>query len=621
MLIIALDDLNNWLGCMGTNPDVQTPHMDHLAEHGTLFTNACCASPVCLPSRTALLTGLNPTTTGCYLLNDLPQDSPGAHEAPPFPLHFRHNGYRTMSVGKVDHGNLLDRAVQAERGESMWDEDGGRFGGQQFDMHSRHTSCLTETPGYYSFAYHWGPLDEDQAATMADRHVADWAVERLQHSYDSPFLLAAGFHRPHVPLIAPQRFFDMYDKEQLHLPPTGPYDFDGMPEAAQQVALTGYQETELGKHYQITQHGHWRDILQAYLACISFADECVGRVLSALEQGPHAGNTVVALWSDNGWNLGEHFHWQKFSLWDQSSRVPLIIRAPGMAQPGRPCHQGVSLVDLYPTLLELCNLPQVPGLEGESLQGLLCGERKKREHPAMTSFGPHNHSLRTERWRYTRYCDGSEELYDYETDLNEHTNLADSPECADIKGSLARWLPERTAPSLASTPPPAGPLSLRAGDQVWFRGMESGFHRMRITIRARVRAEEGEGVIVHHGSWFAGYSLYVKDGRLCMGVRDVRTPLRWDRLQATTTIARSDRPLPESLVAVEGCLDVDGTITLKVDGEPAGAGKAAGPLSVYPSGLLEAGRYTQTGFPPIGDYAEQKDFPGAVQNITVSFSR
>jgi arylsulfatase A-like enzyme len=618
VLFIALDDLTGWLGCMGTNPDVKTPNMDRLASEGMMFQNGVCTSPVCNPSRTAILTGMSPATTGCYLLPDNIQNSPVRDQALPMPLHFKQNGYRTMVGGKVDHGNSVDKACQESRGESMWHENGGFFNGQQFQMHSPHAPDLCHVDGFYKWAFHWGPLDEEQAETLSDKLVADWAVEQLEQEYDEPFFLGAGFFRPHVPLIAPKRFFDMYDKDDLTLPETGPRDMDGMPPAARQVALAGYQDFKAGMHRQITDHGYWRDVLQAYLASVSFADHCVGRVLEALDNSPHADNTVVVLWGDNGWSLGDHFHWKKWNLWNSGARVPFIMKAPGMDPGTHVCEEGVGLIDIYPTLVELCDLPDVPNLEGRSLKGLLSGEQAEREEPAVTWLGPGNQSLRTRRWRYTRYCDGSEELYDYENDIDELKNLADDPEFADVKQSLASHLRQERAPAFSSSPAPGATLRPAPGESQWFQGVEDGFAGRPITIRAKVEAG-GDGVIVHHGSWFAGYSLYVKDRKLCMGVMDLETPLCWDNLEANTTVVESQRSLPDGLVQVEARLDADGTVKLRMDGEVAGTGRAGGPLSIYPCGMLEAGCYTRENYPAIGDYELTEEFPGSLKDISVSF--
>jgi iduronate 2-sulfatase len=620
VLFIAIDDLNSWIGCMGTNPDVKTPNIDRLASQGMLFANAVCPSPVCTPSRTSILTGLRPSTTGCYQVVDKLAGSPANGRAIPLPLLFRRGGYQTMSGGKVDHTNSVEAATKERLGESMWDELGGQMGGQHFDMYSRHVdACLREAGGTIAFATHWGPLDDDQVAELSDLKIADWAVERLQRSYDEPFFLAAGFHKPHTPLIAPRECFDLYDPNRLHLPPNGPYDFDGMPSAAQQVALTGFQELARGNHYQVVDHGFEREIVQAYLACISFTDANVGKVLRALEASEHAENTIVVLWSDNGWSLGEHFHWKKWTLWDQGSRVPFIVKAPGVTTAGSRCEEGVTLTDIYPTLLELCGLPAQPECEAESLVGLLSGEQTSRERPGLTIFGPGNYSLRTSRWRYTVYDDGSEELYDYDVDPDEHTNLADRPEDAALKTELASWLPESSVPGVDSSPPLDGRIEVEPGDRVNFQAVHDGFANRSITVEARVESHDGDGVIVHHAGCFAGYALYLREGRLGFAVMDVPQPLRWDTLEPRRTAIVSGEPVPEGSFDAWARLETDGAMSIAVDGRIVATGTAPGPLSIYPAGLLEAGCYRENRYPAVGDYGPSEEFPGALSGVRVLF--
>ena len=634
VLFVAIDDLNSWIGCLGTNPDVKTPNIDRLAAEGMLFTNAVCPSPICNPSRTSILTGLRPSTSGCYLLNDLLATSPEKARTMPLPLYFRRNGYTTMSGGKVDHGDTVEHATKGTWGESMWDELAGQFGGQQFEIRSRHARTLTDVGSFWSIAQHWGPLDDKQAADLADGRVVEWASDRLVREYDEPFFLAAGFFRPHTPLIAPKRFFDMHPKESLTLPPTGPCDMNGMPAMARQIALAGWQDLEGGSHRQIVEHDLWRDVVQAYLACVSFADYNVGRVLDALSTSPHADNTVVVLWSDNGWALGEHFHWRKMSLWDSGARVPFIVKAPGVTRPGSRCDDGVSLVDIYPTLVELCDLPRVDALEGESLVGLLSGRETDRELPGLTSFGPHNHSLRTSRWRYTIYADGTEELYDYRRDPNEHENLASRDEYGEVKRSLTRWFPEINALALTSSPPPGEPLELVDGQQVWFRGSQPGFDDRRLEITARVGSCERDAVIVHHSGWYVGYALYLLDGRLHFAVMDVPRPLRWDRLDASITTIAADTPVPVGDYRAGAVLELDGTMLITLDEEEVARGKADGALSTYPAGLLETGRYTgdeyperlrhlvtsdRPRFPALGAYTGCKEFPGTLEGVRITF--
>ncbi|MFW6286314.1 MAG: sulfatase [Candidatus Sumerlaeota bacterium] len=622
ILFISMDDMNEWFGYLGVNPDVKTPNVDRLAAEGMAFSNAVCASPVCNPSRTAFLTGMRPSTSGCYMLNDMLEDSPKRHEGIPFPLHFKRNGYHTMVGGKVDHGGgPIDHSTRKTFDESMWSEDAGFFNGQQFDLHSPYAECMTETPGVHSFASHWGPLDDEVEDELSDVQVSRWACEKLNQDYDKPFLLAAGFFRPHLPLIAPKRYFDMYsNKESLWLPPTGSDDMEGMPAPARQMALASWQDYGLGCHRQVMEQGKRRDITQAYLACASFVDDCIGQILQALENSKYADNTIVVLASDNGWGLGEHFHWKKWSIFDNGSNIPFIIKAPGMGGMGNGCEAGVDLTDIYPTLVDLCGLPDPGHLDGQTLRPLLSGEADVRERPGLTSFGPHNHSLRTDQYRYTRYADGSEELYDYGEDPWEHNNVAQKREYEEVKERLAKWLPENPAPALDSSPAPGQPLELEPGAMRWFRAFEDGFADRAISIRATVKLEGDNAVIVHHGGYFAGYALYVKDCRLCMSVQDVETPLRWDRLDPKRTVVESQTPLPERKVDVEGKLERDGTITLKVDGETVATGKAESALSIYPTGLLEAGQYSYDKYPPMGDYEKIETFPGAIEDILVVFA-
>jgi arylsulfatase A-like enzyme len=630
---MALDDMNTMLGCYG-HPDARTPHIDRLAQQGMVFTNACCQAPICNPSRTSLLTGLRPSTTGCYCLSDNLVDSPQNGKTLPLPLYFRKNGYKTMAAGKIDHGGAegpVEAATREAFGESMWDEFGGAFGGQQYGLRSRHASCLTETDSIVNWSMHWGPLDEDQAETLSDTHVAQWVCERIGQDHDKPFFIGAGFHRPHLPLVAPKRFFDLHDKAKLSLPPTGPEDMAGMPELARQIALAQSHDLAQGTHYQVITHDCRRDFLQAYHACASYADDCIGQVLDALERSPHANNTIVVLWGDNGWSLGEHFHWQKWSLWDSGARVPFIIRLPESPLPGTVCAEGVGLIDIYPTLVELCGLPPVAELEGLSLSKLLCGEETTRAQPTLTTYSPGNHSLRSARHRYTRYADGTQELYDYAGDPHEHHNAADDPAYAQVKEAFRQYLPATEHPALRSSPVPGKTIELAVGQSVQFHGMQPGFAGRRVTVRAGVRRESDIGIVVHHMSWFSGYALYLLEGKLCMAVTQLPLPLRWDRLQYSRTIVRSDEALPRTVTEVEGSWHTDGRITLKADGKLIGSGKANGPLSIYPVGLLEAGRFLPKTNPDtvpgskgrqalaIGDHGHVDLFQGELSDITVAF--
>jgi arylsulfatase A-like enzyme len=242
-------------------------------------------------------------------------------------------------------------------------------------------------------------------------------------------------------MFAPEKYFDLYPPNRVRLPEVPDNDLDDLPKQAQEFAAFRRDE-----HERIVREGKWRDAVRAYLASISFADAMVGEIIRALESSPYAGNTVIVFWSDNGWHLGEKRHWHKSTLWERSTRVPLIFAGAGVQQVGRDRRQPVTLLDLYPTLIELCGLPRRDDLDGESLMPLLERADARRERPAVITYLPGNHSVRTERWRYTRYHDGGEELYDHETDPNEWRNLATEARHATLKQELARWMPATSAP-------------------------------------------------------------------------------------------------------------------------------------------------------------------------------
>lgn len=425
VLFIAIDDLNDWVGCLGGHPQVKTPNLDALAARGTLFTNAHCQSPLCNPSRTSVLTGLRPTTTGVYGLAPWFRTVAGLKEQRTLPQAFKAAGYRNLTVGKIYHGGYPPQPDRAA----------------EFDQYGRLTPSpkpakpFTETPGKHP-AMDWGPFPERDADTP-DAKIADWAVSQLKNPPKEPFFLAVGFHLPHVPCYAPQKWFDLYPEAQLRLPEIRENDREDTPE------FSWYLHWKLPEPRLswLRQANQLRPLVRAYLASISYVDAQVGRVLEALKAGGKQENTVVVLWSDHGYHLGEKEISGKNTLWDRSTRVPLIFAGPGVTG-GAKCSRPVELLDLYPTLAEMCGLEAAKNLEGHSLVPLLKNATAERTWPAITSHNQGNHGVRTERHRYIRYADGSEELYDMQADPNEWTNLAGKPDSAPILADLRRWLPK-----------------------------------------------------------------------------------------------------------------------------------------------------------------------------------
>ncbi|TWU30432.1 sulfatase [Bythopirellula polymerisocia] len=428
VLFIAIDDLNDWIGCLEGHPQVKTPNMDALAARGTLFTSAHCQSPLCNPSRTSLLLGLRPSTTGVYGLAPWYRDVPSLAEIVSLPRYFRQHGYRTYSAGKIYHGNH------------------GRTPGLEFDEIRPPPSLapfppekLVSTPSPNRLV-DWGLFphrDEDKG----DWQVASWGVEQLHVKHDQPFFLAVGFSLPHVPCYATEKWFDLYPDETLQLPEVRLDDRKDTPR------FSWYMHWRLPEPRLrfLKENDQWKNLVRSYLACTSFVDSQVGRVLTALEESPFAENTIVVLWSDHGFHLGEKLITGKNSLWDRSTRVPLIFAGPGIT-PHAVCNRPVELLDIYPTLVELCGLPPRQGLEGVSLVPQLKNASAKRDRPAITTHNPGNHGVRSEKWRYIIYADGSEELYNMQKDPNEWTNLANRSEYDSIKADLQRWLPKKSAP-------------------------------------------------------------------------------------------------------------------------------------------------------------------------------
>jgi arylsulfatase A-like enzyme len=257
---------------------------------------------------------------------------------------------------------------------------------------------------------------------------------------EKPFFLAIGFYRPHVPFYSPTRVFNELPEEEIDLPPVKSDDREDLPKVVDEVTVPPVAP----KHDWFVESGQWRKAVQSYLSCVRWTDEQVGRLLDALDKSPHAKNTIIVLYSDHGFFLGEKQRWAKQALWERATKVPFIISAPTLNK-GTPCKRPAELLSIYPTLIELCGLPKRDDLDGSSLVPLLKDPKAQWKRPALTTHGKNNHAVRTERYRYIRYYEGSEELYDLQEDPNEWTNLASKEEHAELKTELAKWLPKTNA--------------------------------------------------------------------------------------------------------------------------------------------------------------------------------
>lgn len=433
VVFIAIDDQNDWIGAMGGHPLAKTPHIDRLAQRGTVFLNAHCQAPLCNPSRTSLMLSLRPTTTGVYGLAPWFRTLDKWKDRVALPQHFKAHGYRTLTVGKIYHGGVGGSPQQAKEFD-VW----GSAGGIGVKPEKK---LIPPTPMGNHPLIDWGVFphrDEDKG----DYQVASWTVEQIQSApKNQPFFLAAGFFLPHVPCYATQKWFDLYPDDDSVLPRVKTDDRDDTPR------FSWYLHWNLPEpRLKWVQENHqWRNLVRSYLACTSFVDAQVGRIVKALDEGGLSENTIVVLWGDHGWHLGEKGITGKNTLWDRGTRVPLIFAGPGVSHGGR-CTQPAELLDIYPTLVELCGLPLRDDLEGISLLPQLKDANTKRERPAITSHNQGNHGIRSERWRYVRYADGSEEFYDLHADPHEWTNLAASPEHSGVIAEHRHWLPKIDVP-------------------------------------------------------------------------------------------------------------------------------------------------------------------------------
>ncbi|MFC1611843.1 sulfatase-like hydrolase/transferase, partial [Myxococcota bacterium] len=432
VLFIAIDDLNDWVGVLSGHPQASTPHLDRLSSQGLLFTNAHTAAPACNPSRAALLTGIRPSSSGVYR-NSQPW-RPVMADAVTLPDHFRRNGYKTLGAGKIFHGQSPDPFLDPR----AWDV---YYPGKCRQRPSDPKPAGLPLNGIPDTGhFDWGPVDVSDEA-MGDRKVADWVAQQLTETHDRPFFLACGFFRPHLPWYVPPAYFAQHPLDDIELPVVAADDLDDVPPAGQRMANPDKD------HANVIAYDQWHAGVQGYLASLRFADAMLGMVLDALEASPHVDNTIVVLWTDHGWHLGEKEHWRKFTLWEESTRVPLIIVAPGVTTAGSRTDRPVSLMDLYPTLIDLAGLPPKPELQGRSLVSLLQDPEDSSStwtEPVLTTYKYKNHALRDSRWRYIRYENGDEELYDHTVDPREWNNLIPNlPGDTDlqaIRDEMAGWL-------------------------------------------------------------------------------------------------------------------------------------------------------------------------------------
>ncbi|QDU89125.1 Choline-sulfatase [Pirellulimonas nuda] len=444
VLLLIVDDLNTWLLEDPTrySGKVVAPNIQRLAKEGVLFHNAYTASPVCSPSRTAFLSGVAPWKSGVSRNGVQVGDSKVLQGVPSLFRTFQDQGYWIGSFGKVSHG--YDTGVKYDASMS----------------HKRTPpppraplNGIAQSAGGKLTERDWGAthLDENE---MSDKRLADAAIEALRHEHDKPFFIACGLFHPHYPWYVPQKYLDMYPLDEIELPPIKDGDMNDVPDYGQRLV-------DLGWDGKVKDKGLVKEAIRGYLASVTFSDAHMGRVLKTLDESPHRDNTIVILISDHGLHLGEKQHWSKGTLWEEATDSVMMWRVPGVTQAKQICTRPVSLLDIYPTLVDLNGIEKPNHLDGHSLLPLLKDAAAPRSQPAITVYDGHM-SVRTETARFIRYWDGTTELYDRTKDPHEWTNQTNNPQFAAMKTKLAGLLPpkeegveplpSRQAGALNSTP-------------------------------------------------------------------------------------------------------------------------------------------------------------------------
>lgn len=432
VLFITVDDMNDWTSVFNKNNPIKTPNLEKLAERGAFFTHAYCSSPACNPSRASVMTGTRPHKTGVYgnssdWRNALPKTKT-------IQRHFKDNGYFVCGSGKIFHHHN-DWAFH----------DNASF--HEFLMMAINEPYpdrkLNGLEAYGSRNTDWGAWPDDIRET-ADYRTADYAIQKLQQNFDQPFFLNIGIYKPHSPFFAPQEFFDRYPSGNIQMPVLSLDDRADLPDGANDLLkATDWFWSGMEKALEKDQDAY-KNYVQAYQACASFADEMIGKIIDALDKSPYKENTIIILWSDHGFHLGEKEHFEKFALWEKTTHIPFIVIAPGITKPSVVIDQPVDMTTIYPTLAELCGLKVPPHVDGFSLVPLLKNPDLKIP-PALMTYMKGNHAVRTERWRYIQYADGTEELYDHWNDPNEWFNVAGKEQNKAIISELKKYVPAENA--------------------------------------------------------------------------------------------------------------------------------------------------------------------------------
>ena len=619
VLFIIADDLRDYAGWMGGHPQSLTPNMDRLAKMGMRFTNAHCNYALCNPSRTSLMTGMLPSSSGVFGNEQDWRRSVQIAGKPTLPEHFQIRGYTSVAAGKIFHANhggpegRLTGWHGGRRGfelDTAWDVRFPAAGVQIPDL-PVHTG--QNFNGLDIWHWDWGGIDVADEKTD-DGQVVDFAADFLSKKPKRPFFLALGLYRPHSPWYVPQKYLDALPPESIQLPEVKADDLEDVP--------PGARPREGGHHALITSKNLWKDAVRGYLASVAFCDAMLGRILDAVEKGPNAKNTIIVFTSDHGWYLGEKQMWHKGKLWEEATHIPLTVYAPGVTKPDTSSSQPVALIDIYPTLCDLVKVPLPAHLDGKSFKPLLLDPAAKRDRPAVTCMGggaKAGYAARDERWRYIRYADGGEELYDHDADPHEWTNLGAQAEHAAEKSRLAAFFPkefksaQRPASEILHAASPSGSvdLILNVGDELSAEEAPKlqGRGAFIDAVFEFDPAVDQDSTLLAHGDAQSGYALHFVAAQPTLTV-----------FAAGKSATVSGAVLEKGRVNVRAQIDAAGVITIAVPGhsESLGAAPFEAGFPQEPKSGIAVGQ--SFGILKAVDFPNSTPFDGAVYRLNVTLT-
>lgn len=605
ILFVAIDDLNDYISPLDSHPGIVTPNFEKLARRSVTFANAHCAAPACHPSRVAVMTGVHPVRSGIYRNMFGAHGPRWRHESPVLEnaivitQHFRDHGYFAAGGGKIFH-TLQWTPGDSQNDPLAWDE----YRGDPLDPISadwprphlipdEEAGLTAGRPlGGITQLFGAAPLPHKDEL-IGDQLVVDWAIDQMSKKRDKPIFLAVGLFRPHIPWEVPKKWFDLYPMDRIEIPS---HRLDDLNDAR--------NHGRRGWHEWVLENEQWKHLMRGYLASISYVDHQLGRLMDALDASPLKDNTIVVVWSDHGFHIGEKENWEKFALWDQTTRVPLFIHAPGKSKDGEETRAPVTLTDLYPTLCELAGLTIPDQCDGQSLVPQLINPKTQKSNYSLTSFqfwgdDRPSHAVSDPRYRLIQYADGFEELYDLKVDPYEFENRIDDPNLREVRNRLATGLPE--LPALIRSIPSDSPFHRGHRHKPYLIAGKS----IDISLNVKTDLTNSDGVLVSQGGEVNGFSLFVEEQKLHFAVR----------IDGELFQVSGMRDLPQHAYSVQAQLNEGGEVKLMVDFRPVAYGKVPSLLKTEPRETRNIGSDDRTS---VGHYSSPFQFSGRISDVRIN---